>query len=395
MDLVILAGGKGSRIKHLNKNRPKPMVRIQNKAFLEILINHYAKFTFENIFILAGYKGQLIKKKFDGKYQNFTKIECIIEKSPRDTGGALLLLKNKIKKDFILINGDTYFDINNPLELVENVKKTDIGCISLIKYKNVKSIKFNNLKLDKYHNIIKVKKSNYINAGVYYFNKKIFNFIDKKKISLESEILPTLIGLKKLKGKYFKDYFLDIGTPKNLKFAKKNLPKKLERPAFFFDRDGVINHDVGYTHKYKEFRFRKNVIKALQYLCDKKYYLFIVTNQGGIAKKKYTVEDFYSLHLLIKKKLAKNNVYIHDVEFCPHHPDGLVKKLSIKCKCRKPSNLMIENIKKKWFINMEKSYFIGDKKSDESASKKSKLKFNYVQEDLLKQVKKYHYIFPV
>ena len=103
MDLVILAGGKGSRIQHLNKNRPKPMVRIQNKAFLEILINHYAKFTFENIFILAGYKGQLIKKKFDGKYQNFTKIECIIEKSPRDTGGALLLLKNKIKKDFILI----------------------------------------------------------------------------------------------------------------------------------------------------------------------------------------------------------------------------------------------------------------------------------------------------
>ena len=56
---------------------------------------------------------------------------------------------------------------------------------------------------------------------------------------------------------------------------------------------------------------------------------------------------------------------------------------------------MIENIKKKWFINMEKSYFIGDKKSDESAAKKSKLEFNYVQEDLLKQVKKYHYIFPV
>ena len=79
MDLVILAGGKGSRIQHLNKNKPKPMVKIQNKAFLEILINHYAKFTFENIFILAGYKGQLIKKKFDGKYQNFTKIECIIE----------------------------------------------------------------------------------------------------------------------------------------------------------------------------------------------------------------------------------------------------------------------------------------------------------------------------
>ena len=389
MDLVILAGGKGSRIKHLNKDKPKPMVKIQDKVFLELLINHYAKFNFDNIFILAGYKGQLIKEKFDGKYQNFTKIECIIEKNPRDTGGALLVLKNKIKKDFILINGDTYFDIKNPFKLSKNVKKTDIGCVSLIKFKNVKGIKFNNLKLDRYHNIIKVKKSSYINAGVYYFNKKIFKFINKKKISLENEILPKLIDLKKLKGEYLKDYFLDIGTPKNLKFAKKNLPKILERPAFFFDRDGVINHDKGYTHKYKEFRFRKDVIKALKYLYGKKYYLFIVTNQGGIAKKKYTIEDFFSLHVSIKKKLAKNKIYIHDIEFCPHHPDGLVKKLSIKCKCRKPSNLMIKNINKKWFISMKKSYFIGDKKSDESAAKKSKLKFNYVQEDLLKQVKKY------
>ena len=120
MDLVILAGGKGSRIEHLNKNRPKPMVKIRDKIFLELLIGHYAKFNFENIFILAGYKGQIIKKKFDGKIYNFTKIKCIIEKSPRDTGGALLLLKNRIKKDFILINGDTFFDIKDPLKLAEN-----------------------------------------------------------------------------------------------------------------------------------------------------------------------------------------------------------------------------------------------------------------------------------
>ena len=92
--------------------------------------------------------------------------------------------------------------------------------------------------------------------------------------------------------------------------------------------------------------------------------------------------------MLIKKKLAKNNVYIHDVEFCPHHPDGLVKKLSIKCKCRKPSNLMIKKIERKWFVNMKKSYFIGDKVSDELAAKKSKLKFHYAQNDILKQVKK-------
>ena len=95
MDLVILAGGKGSRIKHLNRNMPKPMIKIGGKTFLELLINYYAKFNFENIYILAGYKGDIIKKKFHGKIQNFTKINCIIENKVRDTGGALLLLKKK------------------------------------------------------------------------------------------------------------------------------------------------------------------------------------------------------------------------------------------------------------------------------------------------------------
>ena len=54
MDLVILAGGKGKRIKHLNKNKPKPMVKIKNKVFLDLLINHYSKFNFDTIFILVG-----------------------------------------------------------------------------------------------------------------------------------------------------------------------------------------------------------------------------------------------------------------------------------------------------------------------------------------------------
>ena len=73
MDLVILAGGKGSRIKHLNRNMPKPMIKIGDKTFLELLINYYAKFNFENIYILAGYKGEIIKKSSTAKYKTLLK----------------------------------------------------------------------------------------------------------------------------------------------------------------------------------------------------------------------------------------------------------------------------------------------------------------------------------
>lgn len=387
MDLVILAGGKGKRIKKLNPINPKPLIKIENRIFLDLIVNYYSKFNFENIFILAGYKGFLIKKLLHNKIKNFTNIKCIIEKNPKDTGGALFQLKNKIKKDFILINGDTFLNIDNPKNLKNILKKKDIGSLCLIKNKRKNKVKFNNLNLDNNKNVIITKNSNYINSGIYYFNKKIFKYIPNKKISLENEIIPRLILLKKIKGKFINCSFLDIGTPKDLIYAKKNLPFILKKPAVFLDRDGVINHDKGYTHNFKNFKFRKNVIKTLKYLQKKNFLIFIVTNQAGIAKRKFSLLQFFKLHKKINSYLSKKDVFIDDLEYCPHHPKGLIKSLSVKCKCRKPSNLMITKLINRWFIDLTKSFFIGDKISDKLASKKSNIKFYYVENDIFQQVK--------
>jgi len=386
MDLVILAGGKGTRIKHMNPYLPKPMIKFNKISFLQLLINHYSKFDINNIYILAGYKGEIIKKKFHNKIQNFVKIECLIEKKPMDTAGALNLVKKKIKNDFILINGDTYLDIDNINDLkTEANRKNKIGCLALIK-SNKKNIKFNNLFIDKKHNVIRKIKSKYINAGIYYFKKKIFKFIENKKLSIENTVLPNLINKKMMVGIILNSFFLDIGTPQDLRKAKTKLIKHLKRPSVFLDRDGVINHDSGYTHKFTDFKFRKNVINFLEKVLKQKRYIFIITNQGGIAKNKYTLKDFEKLHKQIKKYLSLKNIFINDIEFCPHHPKGKLKKYSIRCKCRKPSNMMLKNISKRWLIDKQKSFFIGDQLKDKLAAKKSNLRFYYVKEDILKQL---------
>ena len=388
MDLVILAGGKGSRIKHMNPYLPKPMIKFKKISFLQLLINHYSKFDIDNIYILAGYKGQIIKKKFHNKIQNFVKIKCLIEKKPMDTAGALNLVKKKIKDDFILINGDTYLDINNINDLkIEANKRNKIGCLVLIQ-SNKKNIKFNNLFIDKNHNVIKKARSKYINAGIYYFKKQIFKFIENKKTSIENTILPNFIQKKMITGIKLNNFFLDIGTPIDLKKAKMELIKHLKKPSIFLDRDGVINHDKGYTHKFKDFKFRKNVLNFFDKVSKKNRYIFIITNQGGIAKNKYTLKDFEKLHKKIKKYLASKNIFINDIEFCPHHPKGIIKKYSIKCKCRKPSNMMLKNIEKKWLINKQKSFFIGDQLKDKLAARKSNLKFYYVKENISQQIYK-------
>ena len=91
--LVILVGGKGTRIKRFTRKIPKPLIKINNNIFLEYILNYYSKYNFKKIFLLTGYKAYKFKK-YNNKRSHCSLIKCIREKEKLDTGGALLQLKN-------------------------------------------------------------------------------------------------------------------------------------------------------------------------------------------------------------------------------------------------------------------------------------------------------------
>ena len=109
-----------------------------------------------------------------------------------------------------------------------------------------------------------------MNGGIYFFKSKIFKYVLKKKMSLERDILPKLIKRKKIEGKFFHDFFLDIGSKLFLSKAPTLLKNEFTKKAIFLDRDGVINYDYGHVHKLNSFRFREGVIDGLKYLTKKK-----------------------------------------------------------------------------------------------------------------------------
>ena len=160
----------------------------------------------------------------------------------------------------------------------------------------------------------------------------------------------------------------------------------MKRSAIFLDRDGTINYDKGYTHKFSEFKFRPFVLKGLKYLSKKNFLIFIVTNQAGIAKGKFKITDLYKLHKKIKAYLKKRKIIVHDIEFCPYHPNGIIKKYKKKSSYRKPGNMMIKKILKKWRVDLNKSFMLGDKKSDKLAAQRSALYFEYVKRNFYKQI---------
>ena len=386
IDIVFLAGGRGSRISKLTKKTPKPLIKFNNIPFFQYLLNHYSKYNFNKIYILAGYKSSRFNI-YKNKKSNLIPIECIKEKQRLGTGGALFQLKKKIKNDFILVNSDSFIDVNLDFFLKKKLKKNEIGKIITVKNKNyISNQKLSSLKLDK-NNVIGYN-GKLMNAGIYYFKKEIFKYSNKKKFSIETELLPKLINNKKIIGVKSNKYFIDIGTYSNLNFAKKTFCKLFKRPSIFLDRDGVINSDKGYVHTLKKFQLRKNVLNALKYLNNKKINIFIVTNQAGIAKNYFTENTFIKFQRNIKTIFEKKNIFINDIEYCPYHTKAIIKKYKKKSLYRKPGNLMIEKIKKKWGVDLKKSYMIGDKRSDYLAAKKSKLYFEYVESDIFKQIKK-------
>lgn len=140
--------------------------------------------------------------------------------------------------------------------------------------------------------------------------------------------------------------------------------------AVFLDRDGVLVHDLGYVHKIEDFRLIDNTIDALKLLKDN-FKFFIVTNQSGIGRGFFTLEDFEKFNNHLISTLKKNNIKIEKTYVCPHHPED-------NCDCRKPSAKFIKEAEKGFSIDLKNSWVIGDLPCDIEMGKNAGCRTIYV-----------------
>jgi len=147
----------------------------------------------------------------------------------------------------------------------------------------------------------------------------------------------------------------------------------LPRPAVFFDRDGVLNIDSGYTYRQQDFQWIPGAIETIKYFNEHDYLVFVVTNQSGIARGYYTEQDMYALHQFMNEQLSKQGAHIDAFYHCPHYPDAQDEQYRKNCTCRKPAPGMIEQAFGEWDIKKEQSFLIGDKPSDIQAAETSNM----------------------
>lgn len=137
----------------------------------------------------------------------------------------------------------------------------------------------------------------------------------------------------------------------------------MQNKAIFFDRDGVIVKDTNHLYKIKDCKFYKGVFEAIKKF-PTGYKKIIITNQAGIAKGLYMKEDYKKLMDWILRQLKKHSIKIDKVYFCPHHPEGIIKKYAKLCGCRKPEIGMLRQAGKDFDLNLRTSWLIGDSTKD-------------------------------
>lgn len=386
-NIVILVGGRGSRLGSLTSKTPKPLIKINRKPFLDHLICKLIKYNFKNIFLLCSYKKKFFFDRYHNKYFHNSKIICIDEGKQKGTGGALYKLRNKIKSHFILINGDTFFDIDyNLLKKTRISKKNIFMCLTNIK-KTHNNLQMNKLSLKKKEINISYNKTNLVNGGIYLINKRILNKVKKQFMSFENDILKNEIENRRVIGKYFNDFFIDIGSLRKLRDIKKNY-EQIKNNCFFLDRDGVINKENGYIKDYKDFIFLKGVHEAIKYLNNKKFIVIIITNQAAVGKGIISEEKLNLIHNKMMNNLHRKNAYIDDIYYAPYFKNSKIRKYRKNKYDRKPNIGMFLKAIKKWNIDTSSSYFIGDKITDRMASDKIGIKFQFKKDkSLYKQIR--------
>lgn len=402
MKVIIMAGGRGTRISSIASDIPKPMIKIEGKPVLEWEIECLRNQGFTDIILTVSYMANQIINYFGDGNKFGVIIDYFVEEIPLGNAGALFKIRNKLDDDFLLLNADSIFDIDFNRFVDAHRKKGAL--VTLFTHPNSHpydsgliianpdgSVERWLTKEDERPEFYK----NRVNGGLHLINPSVLDMVDINhesretespdekvvKVDLDRQILKPLCGTHKMYCYDSPEYVKDMGTPerfhavsndyKNGTIAAKNLKNK--QKAIFLDRDGTINKYIGFLRDTDEFELIDGAAEAIKRINASGYLAIVVTNQPVIARGELSWEELDEIHNKMETLLGIGGAYLDGIYFCPHHPhkgyEGEVAELKIDCDCRKPKSGMLIQAAEDLNIDLSNSWMVGDSESDIKAGK--------------------------
>ncbi len=407
MKVVIMAGGKGTRIAAVKSDVPKPMIEIGGKPILQWQIECLKSQGLTDITLVIGYLGHIIKEYFGDGSKFGVDIVYYVEETPLGTAGALF--KINLTEDFLLLCGDVIFDVDFHRFILFH--KTNKAWASLMAHPNGHPYDSSLLVTEilppqvpggnpvDTHRVVRwmnkederLYYKNRVNAGIEIISPALLDetmkhFVPRhpetpEKIDLDREVLKPNIPSGKIFAYDTPEYIKDMGTPDRYyevekdiasgKVKARNLSNK--QKAIFLDRDGTINKYVGFLTKPEQFELIPGVSEAIKRINKSGYLAIVVTNQPVIARGDCTWEDLQTIHDKMETELGKAGAFVDAIYVCPHHRDrgfaGERVEYKFDCDCRKPKPGLVLQAAKDFNIDLSQSYMIGDSDRDIDAGR--------------------------
>ena len=413
MKVVIMAGGKGTRIASVRSDVPKPMINICGKPILEHQIDNLKACGLADIILVIGYLGDKIKEYFGDGSKFGVNIEYFVEDHPLGTAGALFKMP-QLTEDFLLLCGDVIIDVDFNRFIAFH--KEHKAWASLVAHPNGhpydSSLLVTEIDAPKTvggmpedtHRVIRwmakederTYYKNRVNAGIELISPELLketmkNFVSRHpetpdKIDLDRDVLKPNIPSGKIFAYDTPEYIKDMGTPDRFYETEKDIESgkvharnlKNKQKAIFLDRDGTINKMVGFVTKPEQFELIEGAAEAIKAINKSGYLAIVVTNQPVIARGDCTFEELQTIHDKMETELGKVGAFVDAIYVCPHHTDkgfeGERPEYKCNCDCRKPKPGLLLQAAKDFNIDLSESYMIGDSHRDVEAGEKAGVK---------------------
>lgn len=330
MKVVLMAGGRGTRISELFPDIPKPLIPIDGTPVLEREIVSLRDQGFTDLILTVGYMAEKIKEYFGDGSKWGVQISYFVEDKPLGNAGALFSLN--LTEDFLLLNADAVFDVD--FNRMVDYHKTHGGLVTLFTHPN--SHPYDSGLIIAKDGVVEkwlAKEDerpehykNRVNAGLHVINPKVLDMsgIDRdsigkeidgkiKKVDLDRQILKPLCGTGTMFCYDSPEYVKDMGTPERFNSVckdfkagvvqAKNLSNK--QKAIFLDRDGTINKYVGFLRKAEELELTDDAAEAIKLINAFGYLAIVVTNQPVIARGEVTWNELEDIHNKLETELGK------------------------------------------------------------------------------------------
>ena len=374
-EAIILAGGLGTRLREAVPDLPKCMATVAGRPFLFYVINQLRSQGVEKFIFSLGYKHEIIESYLQEHFSTLA-YQCVIEKEPLGTGGAIQLACTvATEKNVVVVNGDTMFKANLHQPVHFHIAEMAECTVLLKPMQNIE--RYGVVETNEQHLITAFKEKQHydkatINAGVYILD--IGKFLDEEfteKFSFEKDYLEKYFGSRRIYGLAQDAYFIDIGIPEDYFRAQQQFSQpplilnKIDKSwTLLIDRDGVINEEKkdGYILNWEEFKFYQDTLEGLSVLASKFGKIIVVSNQRGVGKGDMTEASLRDLHERMQEQIENAGGRIDKIYYCTStnnlHPD------------RKPNPGMAFHAKDFFSeVDLSKTIMVGNKLSDMAFAK--------------------------